>query len=186
MAVALKGLSLEAFLKLPERKPALEYFNGMVTQKMPPMSEHSALQGDLTEHLNRLFRGNRIARAFPELRATFDGVSVVLDVSLYRWERIPRTPAGRMESHFMVSPDVAIEVWSVGQSMRELTERCAWYVEHGALIALLVHHRQETIRVFLPNESLMIHRAGDRIALEAIAPGAELEVSAIMAALNVD
>ena len=105
---------------------------------------------------------------------------------LYRWDRIPRTPSGRIASHFTAPPDVAVEIWSVGQSIRELTDRCSWYVEHGVLIALLVHHRQETIRVFRPNTPMTVHRAGDRIPLDAIAPGHELVVADIMAALNVD
>jgi Uma2 family endonuclease len=186
MAVALKGLTLKQFLKLPEQEPALEYFKGVVTQKMPPMIEHSALQGDLVEFLNRLFRIHRVARAFPELRSTFDGVSLVPDVSLLRWDRIPRTPEGEVTSPVTVAPDVAVEIWSVGQSMGEQIERCEWYVQHGVQVALLVHHRQKSIRVFRSTEPMAVHQPGDRIPLDEIAPGAALNVTDIFAALQVD
>jgi Uma2 family endonuclease len=186
MAVALTGLTLKQFLKLPEQVPALEYFNGVVTQKMPPMIEHSALQAEMVQFLNSLFRARRIARAFPELRASFDGVSVVPDVSLYRWDRIPRTPEGRLTSPVTAAPDLAVEIWSVGQSLQEQTERCEWYVQHGVTVALLVHHRQQTIREFRPAEPILLHQPGDRISLAEIAPGAELDVTEIFAALQAD
>jgi Uma2 family endonuclease len=42
-----KPLTLEAFLELPETKPASEYINGEIIQKPMPQGEHSTLQGDL-------------------------------------------------------------------------------------------------------------------------------------------
>ena len=36
MAVSQQQITLEEFLALPEQKPALEYFDGEVTQKVPP------------------------------------------------------------------------------------------------------------------------------------------------------
>jgi Uma2 family endonuclease len=43
-----KVLTLEEFLKLPETKPASEYIDGRIIQKLMPQGEHSALTlGDL-------------------------------------------------------------------------------------------------------------------------------------------
>src|SRR5437764_572707 len=117
MVVTRHDLTLEDFLALPEVKPALEYFEGKVTQKVPPLGEHSALQVESVEYLNRLFRPGRIARAFTELRSSFDDASLVPDVSVYRWERIPRTPSGKIATYFRTPPDVAIEIRSPGQTI---------------------------------------------------------------------
>ncbi len=186
MAIALAGMTLRQFLQLPEQKPALEYFKGKVTQKVSPMGEHSALQFECAELFNRIFRPSRIARALPELRSTHSGASLVPDVSVYRWERIPRTPAGKIATRFLTPPDIAVEIWSPGQTMRELVEKCEWFVANGSLLALLVEHRRETIRVFRPDAPVAVHRRGDRIALDAIAPGAALDVSTIFDGLNLD
>src|SRR5919205_158788 len=115
MALARKGLALEEFLALPEEKPALEYANGVVTQKVSPKTEHSILQAEFVELLARLKRA-KVARAFPELRTTFADRSYVPDVALIRWERIPRTPAGRPEDDIFIPPDLAIEIISPGES----------------------------------------------------------------------
>ncbi len=186
MAMTLAGLTLKQFLALPEQEPPLEYFNGKVSQKMTPLGEHSALQVECAEYLNRLFRPARIARAFTELRTTHAGASLVPDVSLYCWDRIPRTAAGRIASRFLLSPDVAIEIWSPGQSIRELAARCEWFVANGSRVALLIDHRRETIRVYRPNTPVAIRRRGDSISLDEIAPGAALHVAAIFAALDAD
>ena len=42
MTLAREGLTLEAFLALPEEKPALEYIDGTVRQKVAPRPAHSA------------------------------------------------------------------------------------------------------------------------------------------------
>src|SRR5579885_921020 len=186
MVLTRHGLSLEEFLALPEEKPALEYLNGVVTQKVAPLGEHSALQLECAEYLNRLLRPRKIARAFTELRSTYGGASLVPDVSVYRCERIPRTANGRIASRFLTAPDLAVEVWSPGQAMRELAAKCEWLVGHGVLVALLVDHRRETIRVFRPNAPVSVQRAGDRIGLDERAPGVELVVDDIFAALRVD
>jgi Uma2 family endonuclease len=39
-------ITLEEFLKLPETKPAREYFNGEIEQKPIPNGPHSLLQGE--------------------------------------------------------------------------------------------------------------------------------------------
>jgi Uma2 family endonuclease len=186
MAVVHEGITLEEFLRLPEEKPALEYFKGRVTQKMSPLGEHSVLQLEVAEYLNRLFRPGKIARAFTELRGTYAGASLVPDVSLYRWARVPRTPAGRVATYFLEPPDVAVEIRSPGQTIRELAEKCEWFVANGVLIALLVDHRGETIRAFRRSQPVRTYRAGEQIDLAEIAPGAQLDVAEIFDALMMD
>jgi Uma2 family endonuclease len=164
MALARKGLTLEEFLALPEEKPALEYANGVVTQKVSPKTEHSILQAEFVESFAPLKRA-KIARAFPELRVTLAGQSPVPDVALIRWERIQRTPAGRPVSDVTIPPDLAIEIISPGETLRELEAKCRWYVENGVTVALLVNHRDESIRVFRVGHPTETWRRSGRIDL---------------------
>lgn len=118
MTLVRHGLTLEEFLKLPEEKPALEYLDGRVTQKVSPKGRHSALQSDTMELFNRLTRPQKVARAFTELRATFVGASPVPDVAVYRWERIPRTRDGEIADDFTEPPDIAIDLNDVVPGVR--------------------------------------------------------------------
>src|SRR5262245_47915740 len=120
MAIAQCALTLDAFLELAEAKPALEYFDGKLSQTVTRLGEHSVLQGSFVVHLEMLLRPRRLGRAFPELRTTYAGTSSVPDVVVYRQERVPRTPSGRIASRFRAPPDIAIEIRSPGQTLREL------------------------------------------------------------------
>ena len=62
--------TLEEFLRLPEEEPALEYMDGVVTQKVAPKGRHSWLQLSLAEYFNGHTRPRKLALAVPELRAT--------------------------------------------------------------------------------------------------------------------
>ena len=51
MAVAEQPLTLEAFLDLPDKKPALEFEEGTVSQKVSPKGKHSLIQFAVAEAL---------------------------------------------------------------------------------------------------------------------------------------
>jgi Uma2 family endonuclease len=120
MATTRQGLTLEAFLALPEEKPALEYRAGAVRQKEPPEIRHSLLQGILCEWINRFAVPRKLAVAVGELRTTFGGASHVPDVAVCPWERIPRDASGRPSGPLREPPLIAIEIASPGQSRRGL------------------------------------------------------------------
>ncbi|MEW6493241.1 MAG: Uma2 family endonuclease [Cyanobacteriota bacterium] len=81
--------TLEEFLKLPETKPASEFINGEIIHKPMPQGEHSRLQAKLCTVINQVTEAPKIAYAFPQLRCTFGGDSIIPDVAVFRWERIP-------------------------------------------------------------------------------------------------
>ena len=78
MAIVRQELTLEKFLALPEREPALEYAaDGRITQKVSPKGQHSRLQFKIAEWFNRQTEPRRLALALPELRTTYAGASAV-------------------------------------------------------------------------------------------------------------
>ncbi|MBW3584607.1 MAG: Uma2 family endonuclease, partial [Cyanobacteria bacterium 0813] len=99
-----KTLTLEEFLKLPETEPPSEYINGRIIQKPMPQGEHSALQTELSPAINSILRSKKIARAFSELRCTFGERSIIPDVSVFLWSRIPRQENGEVANVFSIAP----------------------------------------------------------------------------------
>jgi len=183
MAITQQRMTLEAFLELPEKKPALEFEDGVVTQKVPPQGKHSRLQYSLPERINRLTEPQHTALAFPELRATFAGVSRVPDVAIYRWERIPRDPDGRVADEFREAPDIAIEIISPGQRPNALVRRCLWYVGNGVGAALLVDPYDETVLLFRPDRVPLHLKGEQQIDLSDLVPGLRLTVHQIFESL---
>ena len=110
-----KPLTLQDFLQLPETKPASEYIDGYIIQKPMPKGRHSRLQGKLCASINQVTEDAKIAYAFPELRCSFGGRSIVPDVAIFQWEHIPFTPEGEVPDNFNIAPDWTIEILSPDQ-----------------------------------------------------------------------
>ena len=184
MAVTDRTMTLEEFLKLPEDEPALEFEDGEVTQKASPKGRHSVLQVRFVQALNAVLEPRKLGFAFSELRATYSGRSLVPDVVVYRWDRIPRDAAGVVEDNFYEPPDVVIEIVSPEQSVNRLIRRCRQFNENGVLVALLVDSSDQSVIEFRQNAEPRPLTGDDQIDLEDVAPGFRLTVRELFASLR--
>lgn len=184
MVYALQGLTLDQFLQLPEDKPALEYFDGEVAQKVAPTRRHSRLQYQVCKWVNDSAEPHRLAVAYPELRTTFAGSSLVPDVAVYRWARNPVDAGGAVTDAPAEAPDVAIEIVSPDQSVARLGRKCQWYVEHGVPLALIVNHLNKSVRVFRPGLPAATLRDADIVDFSPVLPDLQLSVVALFALLK--
>src|SRR5215207_7666611 len=75
-------MTLEEFLRRPEidEHPYLEYIDGRIEAKVSPQKKHSVIQGRFVERFNHFATPLRLGYAFPELRCTFAGRSIIPDV----------------------------------------------------------------------------------------------------------
>ncbi|XZN91715.1 MAG: Uma2 family endonuclease [Microcoleus sp.] len=143
-----KSLTLNEFLVKPETKPASEYIEGQIIQKPMPQGEHSAIQGEMVTTANATLKPNKIARAFPELRCTFGGRSIVPDVSVFVWERIPRQENGGVANRFELAPDWIIEILSPDQSQTKLIKKILHCLKHATEMGWLIDPKEQTVFVF--------------------------------------
>jgi len=156
MSTATQPLTLEEFLKLPETKPASEFIKGEIVQKPMPQGEHSRLQFKLCAGVNEVAEPQKIAIAFPELRCTFGGDSVVPDVVVFRWERIPVRPSGRIANRFEVHPDWSIEILSPDQSQTKVLGKLLHCSQHGTELGWLIDPEEESILVVFPEQRVQL------------------------------
>ena len=133
-----KPLTLSEFLKLPEAKPASEYVHGQIIQKPMPQGKHSTIQGELVTAINAVVKRARIARAFPELRCSFDGRSTVPDVSVCTWDRIPRDQNGKIANVFQGAPDWTIGILSPDQNQTKVTKNTLHCLQYKTQIGWLI------------------------------------------------
>jgi Uma2 family endonuclease len=171
-------MTLDEFLALPEEKPYLEYDNGVVRQKVAPQFDHTSLQLNFTERLNRLGRELRHGMALSEPRMVTPGWAPLPDVAYYRKERI--TPQSRRRfGKIEIPPDIAVEIVSPDQTVRELLEKCVRYAAVGVAISLVVDPDDETIYAIRPGQTLRVLRGDDRIDLDDVLPGFDLTVQGL-------
>lgn len=147
-----KPLTLEEFLKLPETEPASEYVDSQIIQKPMPQGEHSTIQGELIISINAVVKPQKVARAFPELRCTFGGRSIVPDVAVFTWERIPRKENGGIANVFTEAPDWIIEILSPDQSATKVTKKILQCLKYETQMGWLIDPEEQTIFVYLPKQ----------------------------------
>jgi Uma2 family endonuclease len=145
------NISLEAFLTWPETKPYREYFHGKVESKPMPQGEHSILQTYLSARINEVGRANKVALAFTELRCTFGGSSMVPDITVFAWERIPKTEQGRIANRFELHPDWIIEILSPEQSPNRVIKKIIFCLQQGTQLGWLIDPKDESVMVFPPD-----------------------------------
>jgi Uma2 family endonuclease len=146
-ATTIKPLTLEEFLELADTKPASEFLNKQIIQKPMPQGEHSRLQVKLCTNINQVIEALKIGYTFSELRCVFGGSAIVPDVCIFRWERIPRQPSGRIANRFEVHPDWAIEILSPEQQYKKVLAKLLHCAEYGTELGWLIDPEDESILV---------------------------------------
>jgi Uma2 family endonuclease len=150
-------LTLEEFLNLPnlEESPAWEYINGVAVQKPMPKTRHSILQKRL---LLEIDRHTNDYTALPELRCTFAGRSIVPDIAVIAWSRIPINETGEPEDNFIQSPDWAIEILSPDQKATRVIDNLLHCLQHGCKLGWLIDPDDYSILIFAPQQEPEICR----------------------------
>ncbi|ACK69505.1 protein of unknown function DUF820 [Gloeothece citriformis PCC 7424] len=152
VSATISKLTLEEFLKLPETKPASEYINGIISQKPMPQGKHSRLQLKFCEAVNDVAEEKQLAMAFPELRCTFGGRSIVPDGVVFSWERIPFDENGEVENAFTIHPDWVVEILSPEQKTTKVIRNILHCLKYGCQLGWLIDPEERIILVFQPQQ----------------------------------
>jgi Uma2 family endonuclease len=179
-------LTLEEFLRLPEEKPALEYWRGEVLQKVSPRAPHGALQFGFGRRIDDVPALRRLVRVFTETRVSFAGESVVPDLVVYRRDRFQRAPDGRVALNFTVPPDIALEIFSPGESWPKIVERCRWYAANGVALAIAAHPFRRVVRLFRAGYDSGDLGGSEPLDLGDVLPGFVLTADEFFAPLEAD
>jgi Uma2 family endonuclease len=181
-----KALTLDEFLQQPETKPACEYINGQILQKPMPQGQHSRIQQKLLNAINSVLEENAIALALPELRCTFGGRSIIPDISVFRWDRLPTKNDGTIANAFNAPPDWAIEILSPEQSSTRVTSNILHCLAHGAQLGWLIDPTEQLVQVYHPNQLLVsLEEPEDALPVTDFAQGLSLTVGQIFGWLRV-
>jgi len=149
---SLSKISLEEFLLLPETKPASEYVDGQIYQKDMPQGKHSTLQTRFGNRINQVGEPQKLAFAFPELRCTFGGRSLVPDIAVFEWSRIPLNAKGEIENRFEIVPDWTIEILSPDQNPTRVINNILFCLNHNAKLGWLIDPEEKLVLVFKPQQ----------------------------------
>jgi Uma2 family endonuclease len=169
-------ISLEEFLLLPDEQPAREYLDGKIYHKPMPQGEHSTLQVELASAINRVGKPQKLAYAWTELRCTFGSGSVVPDIAVFEWQRIPLRPKGRIANKFEIHPDWTIEILSPDQSTNRVIKKITFCLKHGTQLSWLIEPEDESVIVFQPNQLPEVKEGEDILPVLSVLGSWQLSV----------
>lgn len=172
-AALVQSLTIEQFLQLPnlDESPPWEYADGVITQKPIPKTRHSILQKRL---LTAIDRHSQTHTALPELRCTFGGRSIVPDIAVIAWSRIPVTENGEPADDFLEAPDWAIEILSPNQKANRVIENLLYCLGHGSQLGWMIDPDDYSVLVFAPQQEPKVYR--DTLIIQVL-PGIDLEIT---------
>ncbi len=171
-----QGMTLEQFLELPERKPALEYIDGIVEAKPMPNDPHSMIQYELCSRINQFARPPRIGLCLPELRRTFGGHSYVPDVVFQLEANVPRNESGELTPGQFRVPDLHVEITSPKQSLEQLRNKLDHSLSHGCQVGWLIDLNARWVEVHRPGQGVLKLEKGDVLEGVPVVPGFRLPV----------
>ncbi|MBD6617000.1 Uma2 family endonuclease [Komarekiella sp. 'clone 1'] len=175
MAIATQPqLTLDDFLKSPETEPASDFINGEIIQKPMPQGEHSRIQAKFCNVINDVTESQKIALALPELRCTFGGASIVPDVAVFRWDRIPKTSSGRIANRFEIHPDWAIEILSPDQKLKKVLSKLLHCSRNGTELGWLINPEDESVLGIFPGQRVELYEGTNKLPM---LEGIELELT---------
>lgn len=134
-------------IPIPHAKPAIELIDGRLVQKMSPKRRHQELEFRWTVAL-RAWSGER-GHALPEWRYQFTAPghsfgSLVPDVAFLSREGLDELGPAASEAPPR-APDIAVEIWSPGDSRKDLNWKVAAYLSAGTRVVFVVEPRKRTV-----------------------------------------
>ncbi|MGB3652362.1 MAG: Uma2 family endonuclease [Rivularia sp. (in: cyanobacteria)] len=139
-----------------------------------PKTRHSRLQAKFTTNINNVTEEKQIAYAFPELRCTFGGRSIVPDVAILCWNRIEFDEEGEPVDDVLVAPDWTIEILSPEQSSNRVTGNILHCLRHGCQ-GWLVDPDDKSILIFLRDRQPKLFQGSDKLT---VLDGIDIELTA--------
>ena len=128
-----------------------------------PKTRLSRLQGKLTITINHVVEEHQIAYAFPKLRCTFGGRSIIPDLAVFRWNRIEFDDDGEPVDDVLIAPDWTIEILSPEQSSNRVTGKILHCLRHGSQLGWLIDPDDRSVLFFLPNQQPQLCQGSDRL-----------------------
>ena len=173
----IRQMDLEEFLDLPDTKPASEYIDGEIVQKPMPQTQHSVIQKKLLFAIDPILSNAGIGQAFPELRCTFGGRSIVPDVVVFKEDKIAYDENGDIENVFSIPPDWTIEILSPAQSTTKVLKNIDHCLAYGSQMCWLIDPIDRAVFICIGERNFqMLDEPGTILPVPAFAGSIQLTV----------
>ena len=173
---ALKDLPAEPLLpedleQVPPDGSTYELWKGALIRMSPGKIRHGADAGQLAAKLGAYLEAHRVGRllvAEPGFRVGPDNSVISPDLALIRNERLGLFPP---DEYGPVSPDLAVEVISPGNTGIEISDKVAAYLAGGARLVWVLDPQPVQVSVHRADGTTALLGADDPLSGEDLLPG---------------
>lgn len=146
----------EQYADSPENaERLLELVNGEIVEKPMPTEEHGVITGNIYGPLWNFVNPRKLGRVVVEVRYRKPGDqhnARIPDIAFSSTKR-PLVKQGSVPE----LPDLAVEVLSPDQSLKELREKARYFVANGVKLVWLVIPEKRLVEVYTPEDEWVLN-----------------------------
>ena len=180
-AVLTQPMTADELLAMPDDGFCYELVKGELIRMPPPGFEHGVRTIKLTTPLDNHVSAHRLgvvcAAETGFLLAQNPDTVRAPDIAFVRRERIEK--AGEVKGYWVGAPDLAVEVTSPGDTIREVEYKAAQWLEAGARMVWVVNPKLRTVTVYRSLTDIVVLTEKDTLDGGDVVPGFQIRVAEI-------
>jgi Uma2 family endonuclease len=179
LAQAPEGLRVADLDFLPDDGCTYELWEGKLVRMSPSKRRHGKSAGLVAQFVGAYLVEHplgEISIAEGGFRAGPKESLFCPDLAYISNERAAHAP---LDEYYPFAPDIAVEVWSPDNTVKEMNEKAAHYLAHGARLVWLLRPQDRTVRVHRPGKPAQTRRAGETLTGEDVLPDFSVPVESL-------
>ena len=180
-AVLTKPITADELLAMPDDGFRYELVKGELIRMPPSGYEHGVRTVELTTPLHTHVKTNElgvVCAAETGFLLTQDPDTVrAPDIAFISRERVEKI--GAVKSYWIGAPDLAVEVVSPGDTVREVEDKVAQWLEAGARMVWVVSPKLRTVTVYRSLTDIVVLAEKDTLDGGDVVPGFQIRVAEI-------
>ena len=181
MSTAVQLMTADELLALPRGEFRYELVNGELKKMSPAGQKHGRIIVRLTEPLAKHVRENQLGQVYAaetgfKLKSNPDTVRAA-DIAVVRKERLDLV--GETESYWPGAPDLAVEVNSPFDTVREVEKKVMEWLEFGSRSVWVVSSKLHTVTVYRSLTEIVVLTENDTLDGGDIVPGFKISIADI-------
>jgi Uma2 family endonuclease len=182
-ATITRSVTADELLAMPDDGYRYELIKGELVRMAPTGHKHGIVTMHVAGPLYRYVKDNNLGEVYGAesgFVVSQDPDTVrAPDVAFVRRERIEI--AGEVDSYWMGAPDLAVEVVSPRDTVSEVEEKVAEWLESGARMVWVVSPKLHTITVYRSLTNIVTLTEKDKLEGADVLPGFQIDVAEIFA-----